>query len=209
MEAAHQPEPQGDGGEGNPGGGKGERFAPSLWSFATFMAGMVTILIITFIVLANTDKEADPAAILGILVPAIVSLGTAAFGISVAREESKKRGEAEQRKEHAEREKGEADVARDKAERNLDRSQRRTEELATKVTDGFGPLLESIRNLGDSPPGTDGLELRALAGSIDMENIPPDTPVDQVLPPIESIEVSGKQLAQAEDALRLASEIES
>ena len=142
---------------------------------------------------------------LGVVIPAIVSLGTAAFGISVAREESKKRGEAEQKQEHAEREKGEADDALNRAEQKNVRIDRDRGKLADGL-DALAPLVEWVNKNGTSAAGTDGIELKALAGDLDLDAVQ-DKPIEEVMPPIESIEVSGEEFAQAEAALRLASEI--
>lgn len=139
-------------------GGSGEHpirtVVHSGWSVLTLFVGVLGLFALTLIVLLETTKATDAAAILGIVIPAVVTIAAAAFGLAVASNASSKSAEAEKGKAKAESAK---DVAEEKAAKSEEKADevageatRRIEEVRSAVE----PLLENLRTALPSPAGS-------------------------------------------------------
>jgi len=137
---------------------------PSLWSTAVALVLMGTLVAVLAIVANAYPEASDAASILGIVIPAFVSLGAAAFGVAVAYNAAGGKAEAEAGKvgaqvkqQNAEEEKQQAvATAKDTAERaitHIDELEHAMKRIVDPVKEAsISPLGVSHLILGSTDP---------------------------------------------------------
>lgn len=165
------------------GDGTQQGKGPSLWSAAIAAILMGTLVAMIAIVSNAYPEESDAASILGIVIPAVVSLGAASFGVAVAYNAAGGKAEAEAGKvtaqvgqKNAEQSKQQTvATARDKADQamahidNLEQAVKRIVEPVEKASTsphGVKDLLLASSEPGQSPIRVHTEDIGSVTASI-------------------------------------------
>jgi hypothetical protein len=118
-------------------GGSNTISAHNVWDLLISLVAMATLVVIVVVVVDHYESAKAAATVLGLIVPGLVSLGAAFFGVSVAYQAGSKQGEA----------KGKAAGKRD-AGKLLQPHVRKLKEHTRPN------ILEALRSAGSSRAGT-------------------------------------------------------
>lgn len=165
----------------------------NVWTFLSVMVPMATLVALAAIILGSTTADTDAVTLLGIVIPAVVAIGTAAFGVAVAYDASSQKAAAETDKATAEKDKVTAEtesaaakVQAEAAEQKVKQTDAAANELAPHL-ETVEDLLAKLRAALPSPAGEDVFRL------------PPD-PAGAA----EEVVIDAGDLASAEAALASA-----
>lgn len=121
------------------------------WQAVTVLIVLLALLAALLLSVARFDESEDVVAILGVLVTPIVSIGAAAFGVTIAADKAAQAGAAA------------GNASASAATAGKDRANRQKAAGAAKVESArqiLDPILAHLERIGTSPAGSRTLELQ-------------------------------------------------